>query len=290
MKTATLWPWMAALLLACGPDAGGMDAGLDDAASGADAGLDASARDAGGGATDAGQRDAGVRLEPGSPGPSDVQVEVDTFADVHAISPLIYGINGAAESTPHPEHYAFFRSGGNRMTAYNWENNASNAGADYFHQNDAFLGGGDTPGEVPRSFVADTISRGVSLVTIPIIGYVAADTLGDGDVGGTPDFLNTRFRRSHANDPSGPSEIPVTDDAEVYQDGMVQLLESRFSSMRAGEHRGVHYSLDNEPDLWAATHPRLRGGDGSLALTYDELWTRTVEYASMVREVAPSAL
>jgi len=32
------------------------------------------------------------------------------------------------------------RLGGNRWTAYNWETNASNAGADFQHQNDAFLG------------------------------------------------------------------------------------------------------------------------------------------------------
>jgi len=44
------------------------------------------------------------------------------------------------------------RLGGNRWTAYNWETNASNAGADFQHQNDAF------PGlELPASSVTTVV-------------------------------------------------------------------------------------------------------------------------------------
>ena len=60
------------------------------------------------------------------------------------ISPLIYGTNGP--QNPTQNRYTLLRSGGNRMTAYNWENNASNAGSDYQYQNDGYLGGGNTPG------------------------------------------------------------------------------------------------------------------------------------------------
>jgi len=46
------------------------------------------------------------------------------------------------------------RAGGNRFTAYNWENNASNAGRDYMFQNDAYLvmssSTGDEPGDALR--------------------------------------------------------------------------------------------------------------------------------------------
>jgi hypothetical protein len=239
-------------------------------------------RDAG---ADAGPYDAGMPLTPGDPGPSDVQLEIETTVDQRAISPWIYGINGGGEGAAHPEVFTFFRSGGNRLTAYNWENNASNAGSDWFHQNDSYLGGGDTPGEVPRSFIASVMSRGAALVTVPIIGYVAADKNGDGDVMDSgSDYLTERFRISRARKGSPLSETPDLGDAYVNQDEMVAFLESRFGSAE------VFYSLDNEPDLWTETHARLRGGDGSEALTYQELIDRTIEYASMIEERAPGAL
>ena len=68
------------------------------------------------------------------------------------------------------------RLGGNRWTAYNWETNASNAGADYRHQNDDYLGGGDVPGEAVRPHVAAAHAAGASMVvTVPMAGYVSAD-------------------------------------------------------------------------------------------------------------------
>ena len=42
------------------------------------------------------------------------------------------------------------RIGGNRWTAYNWENNASNAGSDYCFQNDDFLSSSTTPGDAVK--------------------------------------------------------------------------------------------------------------------------------------------
>jgi hypothetical protein len=233
--------------------------------------------------------DAGPPLEPGDPGPSDVAFDVRTTEDVRSISRWIYGINGGGEGADHPEAFTFFRSGGNRLTAYNWENNASNAGSDWLHQNDGYLGGGDTPGEVPRSFVASVSDRGAAVVTVPMIGYVAADKRGDGDVSDSPDYLSTRFRISRARKGSGLSDTPDGSDAYVNQDEFVAFMEERFAGLRSTENSGLFYSLDNEPDLWTSTHARLRGGDGSTALTYEELIDRTMEYGSMIRELAPGA-
>src|SRR6267142_3266238 len=73
-----------------------------------------------------------------------VTLRIDPQQNVHAISRFIYGVNQSLDGA-----YAndtFTRVGGNRWTAYNWENNASNAGSDYLFQNDAYLGGGSTPG------------------------------------------------------------------------------------------------------------------------------------------------
>jgi len=54
------------------------------------------------------------------------------------VSPFVYGHN-------HPQWEKFgwtptiSRAGGNRLTAYNWETNASNAGSDWQHQNDNLM-------------------------------------------------------------------------------------------------------------------------------------------------------
>ena len=54
------------------------------------------------------------------------------------------------------------------MTAYNWETNDSNAGADYLNQNDNFLGGGTTPnGAVAPGLEAARNAGAGMLVTMP---------------------------------------------------------------------------------------------------------------------------
>ena len=71
-----------------------------------------------------------------------VELDGDAFAlrslvilsqDVHAISRFIYGMNGW-NGSGRPANLTLSRSGGNRMTAYNWETNASNAGSDYYNE------------------------------------------------------------------------------------------------------------------------------------------------------------
>ena len=55
------------------------------------------------------------------------------------ISPYIYGMNFfAGSSLTNP--VTLDRLGGNRWTGYNWETNASNAGRDWYYQNDRSWG------------------------------------------------------------------------------------------------------------------------------------------------------
>ena len=63
---------------------------------------------------------------------------------MRSISRFIYGLN-FWDPAQRPANLTLSRSGGNRNTAYNWETNDSNAGADYQNQNDDFMGGGNTP-------------------------------------------------------------------------------------------------------------------------------------------------
>jgi hypothetical protein len=117
--------------------------------------------------------------------------------------PFIYGTNindwGGAR-----RGQRLGRLGGNRWTAYNWETNASNAGSDFQHQNDSFLGGGDTPGEAVRPHVMRAFDAGASMVvTVPIAGYVAPDKSPGGDVNRTPGLAERPLQRVAAGQGAG---------------------------------------------------------------------------------------
>jgi hypothetical protein len=216
-----------------------------------------------------------------------VRFTIDSAAARHPISPYIYGMN-QPDWAGRSRGLRLGRMGGNRWTAYNWETNASNAGADYRHQNDDFLGGGDVAGDAVRPHVARALAAGASMiVTVPMAGYVSADKAPSGDVNQTPDFLNARFLESRAAKRRGFSYPPDTGDRVVYQDEFVAWLESAFPDARRDPARTLFYSLDNEPDLWASTHPRIRPTG---KLTYAEAVERTEEWAAAIKAVAPGAL
>jgi hypothetical protein len=224
-------------------------------------------------------------IPPGSPGPADVQFSIDTTLDRHAISPLIYGSNNARDMSLN--RLTLVRLGGNRWTAYNWENNASNAGSDWCFQNDGLISSSNTPGvgvEIPVD--AAHAAGAAALVTIPNVGYVSADKLGgsgppscSGDVRNSgSNYLSTRFRQNDPTKGSAFSLSPNTSDAFVYQDEFVNWLEQATDGQ-------VLYSLDNEPDLWSATHAEVHPA----AVTYSELVNRNIQYADAIKDVVPNA-
>ncbi len=198
------------------------------------------------------------------------------------ISPYIYGANNMQWGKM-GSGYPLVRQGGNRMTAYNWETNASNAGSDWHHQNDDYLAKSNEAGYVPGSYMkAAHANHAAVLITVPTIGYVAADKKGDGDVNKTPNYLSTRFLKSYAKKPGGKYIYPPdTKDRAVYQDEFVAWMER---SKPAGQ--PIWYSLDNEPDLWANTHERIH----PKKLTYAELIENNIEYGRAIKSVAPKAL
>jgi hypothetical protein len=75
----------------------------------------------------------------------DVFFTVDSTTNAHAISPYIYGTNDSTLPAA-TKGLALSRVGGNRLTAYNWETNASNAGSDYKYSSDNYLSTSTTPG------------------------------------------------------------------------------------------------------------------------------------------------
>lgn len=216
---------------------------------------------------------------------AEVDLRIDLAVQGRAISPLIYGYNDIVDPTPHG--FGSLRAGGNRFSAYNWENNASNAGADYMHQSDGYLVRrsemGDVPGEAVRPMLehARTMAAG-AIVTVPNVDYVTADKNAGGDVMNTPDYLNTRFHRNlpRKDTEAAPYSLtPDTSDTFVYQDEFVNWAKTMFGDVN------VLFSMDNEPDLWSQTHPRIHPEK----VTYEEVVRRNVDYAGAVKAAWPEA-
>ncbi|MBI5544154.1 MAG: endoglucanase A [Deltaproteobacteria bacterium] len=228
-------------------------------------------------------------LEPDEPGPSDVLFSIDATRSAHPISPYVYGVNSTNPADPAAKarHLPFIRVGGNRLTAFDWENNASNAGVDWNHQSDALLGASDAPGESAHEWVSAAHAADASvLMTLPMAGYVAADKGPAGDVNQTPDYLTSRFHQTAPRKGSAFAYPPDKSDGQVYQDEFVAWLEQQFPEARADSTRTIFYSLDNEPDLWSETHPRIHESP----VTYAQLGDKSKALAAAVKDVAPEAL
>ena len=214
-----------------------------------------------------------------------VVFEIDG-AKKQPISPYIYGTN-QPDWQGHSKYLTLTRWGGNRITAYNWETNASNAGSDWQHQNDDYLTKSETPGEPVRKLVADAHAADASVVvTVPMAGYVAADKNGGGDVNRTPDYLKTRFLPSLPRKNAKFAFPPDLRDGRVFQDEFVWWLERTFPEARSNPRRTIFYALDNEPDLWSSTHARIHPQKTG----YEEIARLGAEYAAAIKAVAPKAL
>ncbi|MBS1725702.1 MAG: hypothetical protein JST51_03210 [Armatimonadetes bacterium] len=222
--------------------------------------------------------DLSLNVEPVVNAPAMISIDAGIK---YRISPYIYGAN-TTDYAGLGTGFRFARSGGNRLTAYNWENNASNAGSDWYFQNDGYLGSTDEAGWTDRTFIQAAIAGGaIPLVTIPTVGHVSADKWGDGDVRNYPDYLNTRFKVSKAAKPGSNFVYPPdTTDGYVYQDECVHYL-MQFAKPSFP----IMFDLDNEPDLWSSTHNEVH----PTPATYAEMIALSTEYASAIKNVYPSA-
>lgn len=218
-----------------------------------------------------------TNTDPGTP----IAFTVDVSKDNHPISPYIYCLNASSLGSTEMAALAqtnglrLIREGGNRFSAYNWETNASNAGADYQFQNDAYLSSSSTPGAVYEGAltVADSADLAV-LVTGQLGDYVSADKDADGDVTAVADYLQTRFKKNVYEKSGALSDPPDATDDSVYQDEFLGWIQSKHPDAK------VLISLDNEPDLWSSTHKEI----WPTAPTYDEFVQRNVDYAKMSKQ------
>ena len=216
-----------------------------------------------------------------------IQVSINTSEDRQPISPYIYGSN---QELSNNDAWTVRRLGGNRMTGYNWENDYSNAGSDWFHSSDIFMlsvfglsGSSSEPARVMTAFHDQSLTMGAeSMITLQMAGYVAADQ--NGNVTESQTAPSTRWKRAELTKGAPFDAMPDRTDDTVYMDEFVQFMVNRYGTASSGT--GVKwYALDNEPGLWAETHPRIHPNPVGVV----DLVDRSVELALAVKAVDPSA-
>jgi MYXO-CTERM domain-containing protein len=237
-----------------------------------------------------------------------VTVAVDPTADVHPISPLIYGMNFPSDAQIDGARLAVARWGGNSTTRYNYLGDVHNTAFDYYFENlPGCWGSASNCSPAPtdpkeqstaNAFLQDVATKGiVALFTIPTIGFTPKlpplyshpfdcgcprsvnanqdsydpyDTnCGNGQVGGA--FIDC-----------GPaSQTSIAVDAG-FEGEWVAYLVSKFGAANGGR----VYALDNEPSLWSSTHHDVH----PTALSYDEEWQKMRDTAEAILASDPTAI
>jgi Glycoside hydrolase family 44 len=229
----------------------------------------------------------GATAQAANAGPA---LTIDVTAGRHAISPNIYGENFADTATAAATGVTVDRFGGNSASRFNYLNNETNTGSDYYYENV-----GSTPA---TTFVGADRSAGLSTVwELPMTGYVAkisptshpfycsypTETF--------PTQDSTDYWDPHCgNGVTGGNNINGADptttstaEGASFDQAEVAYLVSHYGTAAAG---GVpFYELDNEPSLWNSTHRDIHPNP----LTYDELVSRSTATAAAVKTADPTA-
>ena len=224
-----------------------------------------------------------------------VEVTIDCGAEPRKISPYIYGI-AFDPQTISQSHWTRLgatarRWGGNPSSRYNWKlGNAWNTASDWYFRNVNYT---SDRAYSWRHYLAENEANGLhSAITLPMLGWVAKDT-------GTYGFPVARFGAQRAVDPGSgeggdghaPDGTPLVPAPPTLTsvEARPEFIAEWVKAIRTadGDDRSATiYILDNEPMIWSTTHRDVH----PTPLTFDELWDRTVRYATAVREADPGAL
>ncbi|WP_254909927.1 glycoside hydrolase family 44 protein [Micromonospora sp. NBS 11-29] len=190
------------------------------------------------------------------------------------------------------------RYGGNATTRYNFRNDTTNRASDWYFEN--IPNDNPDPASLPDGsesdrFVQRNKATGTdTIMTVPMLGWIAKDRAK------ACGFSVAKYGPQESTDPwapdcgngkkpdgslvtgNDPTDTSVAAGPEYVTD-FVTHLKGRFGAAGAG---GVRfYNLDNEPDLWHATHRDVRPA----GLGYDELRDRTYAYAAAIKAADPGA-
>ena len=220
--------------------------------------------------------------------PEAASAQINVYPDKERtpISQYIYGITDNADNNGlHPE---VLKQKSIAVTTYNWETNFSNPGISGMNTNDVSLVSSypssrwNTPALYSDLLNVRARQAGIpmKLVTLQMMGYVAADSLGIvAEDSSDKRWLRTSFRKNDTF-----LNKPDTNDDIVYIDEYVSYLVNKYGSAYEGGFSG--YFLDSEPDMWSRNFSVLGLND----ITPEELLRRSSELAYSVKTIDSGAL
>jgi hypothetical protein len=237
---------------------------------------------------------------------ADVTVTVDPNGAARPVSPLIYGVNFGSAGQATRIRWPVRRWGGNAVTRYSWEDDINNRASDWFFYN--IENDHPNPPELPNNsssdrFIDETRAGGGEvLLTVPTIGWTPIDRTRrwgfsvakygpqqqtECTATGNPSWCNPDAGNGVT---PGGADITGNDPRDTSREvgppfvtAWMAHIASRVGTAGGG---GVRFfALDNEPFLWPYSHrdvhPQLT--------SYDEMWTRTRDYALAIKAQDPNA-
>jgi hypothetical protein len=233
-----------------------------------------------------------------SPTPSEqsgtINLTIDVAADRKPVSPYIYGLNFAKESFADEIDLPIRRWGGNSTSRYNWKIANLNTGNDWYFENISSSNAynWNLPEDHNDWVEQNTRTGTASLITIPILGYVAKNdsscgfsVVKYGTQTGTdvwrPDCGNGSNLGGYITG-NDPLDTSLAIDSAFMQDWVVDLVDTHGAAANGGVR---FYALDNEPELWSETHRDVH----PTHQTYEELFAKSREYGEAVKAADPDA-
>jgi len=215
---------------------------------------------------------------------------VDAAANVHAISPYIYGVNEWSDNgLLGMMRVPLLRWGGDDATSFNWQNSVKNNTGDnrWCFENygvspgfDAFHNANLASGTVSMGTVSlmdwSPKSPGECSFSVKKYGAQQGTNPDNSDCGNGVLLNGTQI----VNDPND-AYIPVT--PAFSQQWLSQLL----STYGPGNTGGVRiWQMDNEPEWWYGVHIDVY----QQAAAYDDMMARNLKWAQAVKAIDPTAL
>jgi hypothetical protein len=209
-----------------------------------------------------------------------VPVRIDASAPGDEISPLILGLSTNLSADELRSAGIQLNSwGGNPSTRYNYEiGHAWNNAADYEFRNTNYGRSGD---ELRRFLGVNATAEVESRVAVPTLGWVASND--DENTCSFPIEGGGCRPASEVGDCTGDG--PIADPRTANVQSTPEMVADWIGGVVA-EGKGPRFiAMDNEPELWGATHYDVHPD----CPTYEEILDKYLTYATAIREVAPDA-
>ena len=243
-----------------------------------------------------------ARTSPPPPPPvgGAVTISVDPALDRRPVNPQIFGVNFGSAAQAAALKWPVRRWGGNAVTRYNWQNDTSNKGMDWFFMN--VPEDNSAPENLPFGSAADRFlaetraAGGEPILTVPLIGWTPKSrakswgfsvqlygaqaetecTATNWEFWCQPDAGNGVLPGGGNVTGNNPLDTSIAI-GPSFVTAWMDHLAAQFGTAASGGVR--YYALDNEPALWDSTHRDVH----PLPLTFDELWTKSRDVAAAIK-------